>query len=155
MNITKLNDIFVNRGAVTALASARAAMMDDWIIDLLRAGKWDPSRKTLPKSAVPATVFCQKDVDHVGDTYLVKVDRNGAFYGYHTEERGESGEILFAKSLGKVNQTEARAAIGKTVTSVFTESRKTNIAGNGPVKGPSPAAPVHGSGQAKKVKKAA
>ena len=155
MNIANLNRIFTTRGADVALTSATVAMMDDWIIDLLRAGKWDPSRKTLPKSAVPTTVFIQKDVDHVGDTYLVKVDRNGAFYGYHTEERGESGEVIFAKSLGRITQTEARAAIGKTVTSVFTESRKTNIAGNGPVKGPSPAAPVHGSGQAKKVKKAA
>lgn len=155
MSIAHLNSIFTNRNPAAALAYAEAAQMQDWIIDLLRAGNWDPSRKAASKLSVSTATFTQKDVDHAGDTYLVKVDRNGAFYGYMVEERGESGEVLFAKSLGRITQTEARAAIGKAVTAIHTESRKTNVAGNGPAKGLSPAAPVHGSGQAKKVKKAA
>lgn len=49
MNITRLNDIFVNRGAAAALASARAAMMEDWIITKLEAGEWEPGKKSEPK----------------------------------------------------------------------------------------------------------
>ena len=51
MNIAKLNDIFTNRGAAAALASARAAMMDDWIIRALENGTWEPGKKSEPKPA--------------------------------------------------------------------------------------------------------
>ena len=60
----------------------------------------------------------------------------------------QQGDSLFTLS-------QARAKIGKVLPVIVTESVKTNVPGQGPQKGLSPAVQVHGSGQPKKQKKAA
>lgn len=117
MNITNLNRIFSTRGAEAALASATAAQMDDWIIDLLRAGKWNPSHKSaakqIPQSA-PREV--RTPVDRNGDKRIVKVSLNSQVLGYAVENMGESGQVISTEGLGKLSLTEARTLIGKSIS---------------------------------------
>jgi hypothetical protein len=54
MNIAKINDIYTRDGREAALKSARAAMMDDWIIRKLEADEWEPGKKSEPRAARPA-----------------------------------------------------------------------------------------------------
>lgn len=92
-------------------------------------------------------------VDRKDDLFVVKVVEIKT--GRHLFEirkgsmEGEQvGDDLFCLA-------KARKAIGKVILHIVAESRPTNVVGNGPVKGPSPAVQVRGSGQPKKQKKAA
>lgn len=111
MNITNLNRIFTTRGAAAALDTARAAMMDGWIIRKLEAGEWNVDHKPAPKPVEIRTV-----VDRVGDNRLVKVTLGRDVLGYQLEVMGESGKVVSIEGLGKLSLAEARALIGKSIS---------------------------------------
>ena len=111
MNIAKINEIYSTRGSAAALASARAAMMDDWIIDKLEAGEWDVSHKSAPKPFERDRI-----VDRHGDKRIVKTTLGAEVLGYSVETLGESGDVVSREGLGKLSLAEARALIGKSIS---------------------------------------
>lgn len=121
MQISKLNDIFTTRGAAAALDTARAAMMDDWIIAKLEAGEWGVSHKSAPKP-----VKRDRIVDHHGDKRIVKTTLGTDALGYSVETLGESGNVVSREGLGKLSLSEARALIGKVIAHPVKEGGKTN-----------------------------
>ena len=50
MSIAHLNSIIATRGLEAGLAYAEAAQMDDWIINKLEAGEWEPGKRFAPQS---------------------------------------------------------------------------------------------------------
>ena len=121
MNIAKINDIYTRDGREAALKSARAAMVDDWIIRKLEADEWDVSHKSAPKPVKRDTI-----VDRHGDKRIVKTTLGTDTLGYSVETLGESGNVVSREGLGKLSLSEARALIGKIIAHPVKEGGKTN-----------------------------
>ena len=50
MSIAHLNSIIATRGIEAGLKYARVSMMEDWIINKLEAGEWEPGKRFAPQS---------------------------------------------------------------------------------------------------------
>ncbi len=108
MTIKELNVIFVEKGREAAFVVACAAEMDEWILERIYNGTWDPDFSEKKKSLEIARLV---DKNGGNSLFSVKHAKTGALIRYEIHSLGGH-----KRSLGKeITLADARLAIGKVI----------------------------------------
>ena len=108
MTIKELNKVFEEKGNEAAFVLAVAADMDDWILEHLAKGTWDPQYSEKKKALEVSRLVDKKSGNSL---FSVKHAKTGALIRYEIHSAGGH-----KRSLGKdITLADARAAIGKVI----------------------------------------